>query len=55
MEAGLNFPQFHSHRPLARHFSDNVLKGTLGVSLAAGLKSGLFNHQETVPFWRSLI
>jgi len=24
-----------------------------GFSPAAGLKSGRFNHQETVPFWRS--
>jgi len=25
------------------------------MSAAAGPKSGQFNHQETVPFWRSFI
>ncbi len=38
----------------------NILRADLSgdkivVSPAAGLKSGQFNHQETVPFWRSFI
>ncbi len=30
-------------------------KLNLDISGAAGLKSGQFNQQETVPFWRSFI
>ena len=36
--------------------ADNLYRFQVsGVSPAAGLKSGLSNHQETETFWRSFI